>query len=67
MPTIEERMAAEPALADAIENVREAWTSMRMIREALEQFGPVREAEEPDFAEEARVLIEAIWRLASKK
>jgi hypothetical protein len=50
-------------------NVREAWSALRMIREALEQYchpGTVPNGEhlEPTFTAEAQALVEAIDELA---
>lgn len=49
----------------AAENVRDAWTALRMIREALEAKGPVAEAEGLGFLEEAAALVDAVMRLTA--
>ena len=51
-------------------NVREAWSALRMIREALEQHCPPgtvpnRQYLEPTFTAEAKALVQAIDALAN--
>ena len=60
------------ALEIYMKNLREAWTALRMIREALETLGPVGclEASEqmshgPTFIGEATVLVEGIKAMAA--
>jgi hypothetical protein len=59
----EDRAALEEAAMAAVENAREAWTALRMVREALEAKGPVASPEGLGFLDEAEVLVDAIGRL----
>lgn len=57
----------------AIENVREAWVALAMIREAIELLGPVgalkasEHLDGPTFMHEAEALVAGIQRIASHR
>lgn len=57
-----ERAGLERAAMAAAENVRDAWTALRMIRETLEAAGPVRE---PDLLKQSVAPVTAALKAAS--